>query len=60
MDLLVEEAVVVELEAVSRLTPLHEAQLLSYLRLGSFRLGLLINFHVLALKDGLERLVNGL
>lgn len=60
LDLLIENSVVVEIKAVVKLTRLHEAQLLSYLRLGRFRLGLLLNFHVLALKDGLKRLVNGL
>ena len=58
LDLLVEEAVVVELKAVSKLLPIHEAQLLSYLRLSGHKLGLLINFHVPRLKDGLRRMRN--
>jgi len=58
VDLLVERAVVVELKTVSKLLPVHEAQLLSYLRLGNFRAGLLINFHAARLKDGIKRMVN--
>jgi GxxExxY protein len=60
MDLLIEDLVVVELKAIERLLPLHEAQLLSYLKLSGKRLGLLINFHVVRLKDGYKRIVNGL
>jgi len=60
IDLLVEDLVVVELKAIERLLPIHEAQLLSYLKLSDKRLGLLINFHVLRLKDGYKRIVNGL
>src|SRR5688500_4469161 len=56
LDLLVEEAVPVELKAVGLLLPLHSAQLRSYLKLGNFRVGLLINFHVVRLKDGIERM----
>lgn len=58
IDLLVEDTVVVELKAVARLLPIHEAQLLSYLKLSGHRVGLLINFHVLHLKDGIRRLAN--
>ena len=58
VDLLVEGSVVVELKTVSKLLPVHEAQLLSYLRLGDFRAGLLINFHAACLKDGIKRMVN--
>ena len=58
IDLLVERCVVVELKTVSKLVPVHEAQLLSYLRLGDFRAGLLINFHTARLKDGIRRMVN--
>ena len=57
IDLLVEEKVVVELKAVEQLAPVHEAQLLTYLRLGGFKVGLLINFNVPVLKDGLRRRV---
>ncbi len=58
IDLLIADAVVVELKTVTTLTPLHEAQLLSYLRLGGYKVGLLINFNVLRLTDGLRRVVN--
>lgn len=58
IDLLVEDGLVVELKATSSLRPVHEAQILSYLKLGDYRLGLLINFHVLRLKDGIRRFVN--
>jgi GxxExxY protein len=60
IDLLVEEEVVVEVKAISRLLPIHEAQLLSHLKLGGCRVGLLINFHVLRLRDGIVRMVNRL
>ena len=60
IDLLVEDAVIVELKAVEKLSPIHDAQLLSYLKLGGYRLGLLINFNVLHLKDGIKRKVNNL
>ena len=60
VDLLVEHAVVVELKAVTKLLPVHEAQLLSHLKLNDFRVGLLINFHSLRLKEGIIRLVNQL
>jgi GxxExxY protein len=60
LDLLIENLVVVELKAVSRLLPIHEAQLLSYLKLSGHRVGLLINFHVLHLKDGIKRMVHRL
>jgi len=58
IDLFVEKAVVVELKAVPRIHPIHEAQLLSYLRLSGSKLGLLINFHVVLLRDGITRIVN--
>jgi GxxExxY protein len=58
IDLLVEKQVVVELKTVSQLLPVHHAQLLSYLRLGGYPVGLLINFHVRRLRDGLQRVVN--
>jgi GxxExxY protein len=60
LDLLVANRVVVEIKAVDALIPLHEAQLLSYLKLGGWKMGLLINFHATLLKNGLKRLVNGL
>ena len=60
IDLLVEECVVVELKTVTRMSPLHEAQLLSYLKLSKHPVGLLMNFHVTHLKDGIIRMVNKL
>jgi GxxExxY protein len=60
MDLLVEGKVVVELKAIEALLPVHEAQLLSYLRLSGCRVGLLINFNTKMLKTGIRRVVNGL
>ena len=59
LDLLVEDEVVLEVKAVRSLTPLHEAQLLTYLKLSGCHVGLLLNFNVRVLKDGLQRLVNG-
>ena len=58
LDLLVANAVIVEIKAVESLAPIHQAQLLSYLRLSGCKVGLLINFNVKILKDGLRRLVN--
>jgi GxxExxY protein len=60
IDLLVEGKVVVELKAVERLEAIHHAQLLSYLKLSGCKVGLLINFNVKVLKDGIRRLVNDL
>jgi GxxExxY protein len=57
LDLLVAGAVVVEVKAVERLAPVHEAQLLTYLRLGGWKAGLLINFNVPLLRDGIVRRV---
>lgn len=59
LDLLVENRVIVELKAVETLLPIHEAQLLTYLKLRQLRLGLLINFNVPILKHGIKRLLNG-
>jgi len=58
LDLLVEGEVVVEVKAVEKLAPIHEAQVISYLRLSGHTVGLLVNFNVILLKDGLRRLVN--
>ena len=55
LDLLVEQSVVVEIKSLSSIEPIHEAQLLTYLKLGGWKLGLLINFNVPALKDGVRR-----
>ena len=59
VDLLVNDRVVVEIKCVSRILPIHESQILSYLKLGRFEAGLLINFHVEHLKDGIRRFLNG-
>jgi len=58
IDLLVEDRVIVELKTVERLLPIHEAQLISYLKLSGKKLGLLINFNVNLLRDGIKRLAN--
>jgi GxxExxY protein len=60
VDLLVESKVIVELKAVESINPLHSAQLLTYLKLSYCKLGLIINFNVLLLKDGIRRIVNNL
>ncbi len=60
LDLLIEGQIIVELKAVERLTSVHEAQLLSYLKLSGKKIGLLINFNVTRLKDGIKRMVNNL
>jgi GxxExxY protein len=59
IDFLVENCVIVELKAVEKLLPLHTAQLLSYLKLSGGRVGLLINFNVPHLRQGIKRIVNG-
>jgi GxxExxY protein len=58
LDLLIEEEIIVELKSVDEITPIHEAQILSYLKLSGKQLGLLINFKVLHLKDGIRRFIN--
>ena len=60
LDLLIADAVVVEIKAVENLLPIHEAQLLTYLRLGGWKVGLIINFNVPVLKRGIRRRVLGL
>lgn len=57
LDLVVDEAAIVEVKAVEKLLAVHEAQLLTYLRLSGLRTGLLLNFHVPYLRDGIKRLV---
>ena len=57
LDLVVEDRVIVEIKSVDGLAPIHEAQLLTYLRLSGKRVGLLINFNVPLLKDGIKRMV---
>ena len=58
IDLLVEQCVVLEIKVVERLLPIHEAQLISYLKLGDYSLGLLVNFNVRLLKQGIRRFAN--
>lgn len=57
IDLIVEEAIILELKTVERLIPIHEAQLLTYLRLSGLRTGLLLNFNSPVLRDGIRRMV---
>ena len=57
LDLVVEDTVVVELKAIEALAPIHQAQIISYLKLSGKPIGLLINFHSLHLKDGIKRFV---
>ena len=59
VDLLVADAVVVETKSLQAIAPVHEAQLLTYMRLGGWKVGLLINFNVLVLKSGIPRKVLG-
>jgi GxxExxY protein len=58
-DVLVNDSVVLELKSVEKLLPIHSAQLLSYLRLGRYRLGLLLNFNTIHMRHGVKRLING-
>lgn len=58
MDLVVERKVVVEIKAVEALTDVHKAQLLTYLKLGNYRLGLILNFHSTILTKGIKRIIN--
>ena len=60
LDLLIAGKVVVEVKAVENLLPIHRAQVLSYLRLGGYKLGLLLNFNTVHMRDGIKRVVNGL
>ena len=59
LDLLVEDKVIVEVKAVDQLMPIHQAQVLSYLKLSGCKIGLLINFNVKLLKTGIQRIING-
>jgi len=60
IDLMVEDSIIIELKTVERLLPIHTAQLLSYLKMSNKRLGLLINFNVTSLKNGIKRVANDL
>ena len=57
IDMLVEKSLIVELKAVEALLPIHEAQILSYMKLSGIRIGLLVNFHQSRLVDGLKRFI---
>ena len=59
-DLVVEDKVIVEIKSIAEIAALHRTQLLTYLRMADKRLGLLINFNVVLIKDGITRIVNGL
>ncbi len=58
IDLFVDDQLIVELKSVDRILPIHEAQLLSYLRMSNLKIGLLLNFNVTRLKYGIKRLAN--
>ena len=60
LDLLVMRKVVIEIKTVDKLADVHRAQLLSYLKLGGYRLGYLLNFNVSTMRDGIVRMANGL
>ena len=60
IDLLVENKLVIEIKSVEGINDIHLAQILTYMRLGNYKLGLLINFNVVSLKEGIKRVVNGL
>jgi GxxExxY protein len=60
VDILIEKKVILELKAVEKIMPIHEAQLLSYLKLSNCKLGFLLNFNVYRMKDGIRRMVNNL
>lgn len=59
IDLIVDDRVIVEIKCVEAINPVHQAQLLSYIRLSGRNVGLLINFHVAHLRDGIKRMVDG-
>ena len=60
LDLLVDECLIVEAKSVDALLPVHSAQLLTYLKMTEVKLGLLLNFNVVVMRDGIKRIVNGL
>ena len=60
MDLVVENAIIVELKSCEKIAPIHKAQLLTYLKLSGLKLGLLLNFNVPVMRDGIARMVNNL
>jgi len=58
-DVIVNDMLILELKAIEHILPVHKAQLLSYLKLADMRLGLLLNFHVTKMTDGISRIING-
>jgi GxxExxY protein len=60
LDMIIEDQIILELKACTNLEPIHEAQLLTYLKLSGLKLGLLLNFNVPVIKDGIRRIVNHL
>ncbi|MCL2129704.1 MAG: GxxExxY protein [Treponema sp.] len=58
IDLLVENKIVIELKSIKKIEEIHLAQILTYMKLGKFKVGLILNFNVLSLKDGIKRVVN--
>ncbi|HLB70267.1 MAG TPA: GxxExxY protein [Candidatus Methanoperedens sp.] len=60
VDIVVDNKVILELKSVAEVQPIHKAQLLTYLKLSGLKLGLLLNFNVLQMKDGINRLVRNL
>ncbi|HET9679188.1 MAG TPA: GxxExxY protein [Gammaproteobacteria bacterium] len=60
LDLLIEGKVIIELKVQDKILPIHEAQLLSYLKLSNIKLGLILNFKVLRLRDGIKRIANNI
>ena len=60
IDMMIEQTVIIENKTVDRIAPIHEAQLLTYLKLTSFKLGFLLNWNVPLMKDGIKRMVNNL
>lgn len=60
IDILVENKLVIEVKSVESLNDIHLAQTLTYLKLGNYKLGLLINFNVMSLKSGIKRVINGI
>lgn len=59
-DLIIENLIIIELKSVEKVLPVHKKQLMTYLKLTGMKLGLLVNFNVNLIKDGIERVVNGL
>jgi GxxExxY protein len=60
LDIVVEKAIILELKAIEAIAPIHEAQILTYLKLSGIKLGMLLNFNVPYMKNGIRRIVNGL